>query len=72
MKTPFTPFTTNTLTGYYEQASMKTPFTTNTRMNKLQAIGHPNRKGHTLTGYYEPTETEGIVRLVRTCCPKEA
>lgn len=35
------------------------------------ARGHYMRLGHELTGYYEPTETAGIVRLVRTCCQAE-
>ena len=38
---------------------------------RRMALGHLIRLGHDLAGYYVPTDDDGIVRLVRTCCGED-
>jgi len=37
-------------------------------MSLQMSRGHAMRFHHQLTGYYTPTDREGITRLVKTCC----
>jgi hypothetical protein len=41
-------------------------------MNRAEAQGHLNRKGHALVAYYTPMDVqETIFTMVRLCCPEE-
>lgn len=42
-----------------------------TPLQRQMAIGHLRRTDHELTGYLVPTDDNGIMRLVRTCCEEK-
>lgn len=45
---------------------MRRHFRTDTRLDRIRNLGHLNRHGHPITGYYVGEGLEQ--RLIRTCC----